>query len=185
MHNTRKLRLIQKLAKEVEKEVEDNKNYFLMHSRKYYLKEGKLYTSSSSTKSVGRITMKGNIELHKHSKTKSYKSSNNSSRRNINLNKKNKTNNGSTTRSMNKSSEEISSPEENVSSTVTGLNRNTVLYESNKSPESVEPMESVESSEVQEQSIEEKPLEETIPEEVTEESNKEEEEESNKEEESI
>ncbi len=166
MNITKKVRMIRKLAKEVEGEVEDN--YFLIHSRKYYLKKGKIYTSNHYTKPVGSITNQGEIEMHKkHKKSKSRKvilanrPSNNSS-------------NNSSTRSSNNSSTRSNSGNKNMSRrininknkngeetpTVTNLNMKTVLHESNKE----EP--------VMEESIpEEKPLEETAPaeEQITEE----------------
>lgn len=86
MSLTKKIKMIRKLAKEIEGEADDN--YFSIHNRKYYLKKGKLFTSSHYDKSVGNITMKGNIILNKkHKSRKSVNTYNKTLSRRINLNK--------------------------------------------------------------------------------------------------
>ena len=86
MSLTKKIKMIRKLAKEIESEADDN--YFSIHNRKYYLKKGKLFTSSHYDNSVGNITMKGNIILNKkHKSRKSVNTYNKTLSRRINLNK--------------------------------------------------------------------------------------------------
>lgn len=172
MNITKKVKLIRKLAKEVEGEIEDNTNYFMMHNRKYYLKKGKLYTSTHYIKPIGSITMKGDIEMHKRSKrTKTHKvkntsslnasglnnsgirSSNNMSRR-ININK-NKNKNKNANKNKNSMGE---SPEPEESTTVTNLSRNTVMHETEEPeipPAPVDEEEIPVSEEPKEESVEE------------------------------
>jgi hypothetical protein len=190
MNITKKVKLIQKLAKEVGGEIEDNTNYFLMHNRKYYLKKGKLYTSTQYGKPVGNITMKGDIELSKRSKrTKSRKisgvnntgsrTSNNLSRR-INLNKN----------KNNKNKNTVTPPEEEDSTSVTDLKSENVMHETEQEselpPAPINEQETVSrpseeaSEEVEEPSMEEKtelpePVEESSEEKIQEETSSEEE----------
>jgi hypothetical protein len=141
MNITKKIKVLRKLVKEIEGEVEDNTNYFMMHNRKYYVKKGKLYTSTQYGKPIGSITMKGDIEMHKrHKRSKTHKvssnlttnmnsrSSNNLSRRiNLNKNKNKKSIEESPEESHEESPEESQEPDE--STTVTNLSRNTVMHE--------------------------------------------------------
>jgi hypothetical protein len=79
MSLTRKIKLIKKLVNDLEKELDEN--YFEMHNRKYYLKKGKLFSTSDDSKSVGHITNNGSIVMKTKSKTKSnIKKTNNKSR---------------------------------------------------------------------------------------------------------
>jgi hypothetical protein len=175
MNITKKVKIIRKLAKELEGEVEDN--YFLMHSRKYYLKRGKIYTSNLYTKSVGSIN-NGEIELHKsHKKSKSRKvinvkpSINKNMSRRININK-NKNIPIPDNNSVTKEEPTIVTNEEEPT-IVTNLNRSTVMHETNEPTHEPEeptveesPTEPVEESMLEESApevkeVEEDPVEET------------------------
>lgn len=86
MSLTKKIKMIRKIAKEIESEADDN--YFSIHNRKYYLKKGKIFTSSHYNKPVGNITMKGNIVLNKKHKSRKYVNTYNKTlSRRLNLNK--------------------------------------------------------------------------------------------------
>ena len=175
MNITKKVRMIRKLAKEVEGEVEDN--YFLMHSRKYYLKRGKIYTTNHYTKPVGNITNQGEIEIHKkHRKSKSLKVVNIKNSNNLGSKTSNNSGNKNMSRRINlNKNKNMNSTEEPTS--VTNLNRNTVMHETEEpevqeteSPivKNVEPVESSVEEEPLESSVEEEPLESSVEEPVEE-----------------
>ena len=78
MNISKKIKTLKKITSDLEHEM--NSHYFSMHSHKYYVKSGVLYSSPSYEKRVGHITTKGNIELHKkHKRSKRVKSSNSGS----------------------------------------------------------------------------------------------------------